>query len=297
MIRRAAARRLAHSAPGPCVGRIVRAVLAALATRVPLVALATRVPLATLVALATLAAVGGCGAPRDGASRAEVRPEVAAAIAAATDSATFDGTVRTGLEDAPARRVLSLRRDAAGVTLVSEEDLRSGALRTTIALDPATLALRSLAATRAAGCGADSARITFTPVRVARSVPRCGTGARFDDFVRRTPGPLVAREALPLWLRAWLPDRAPGRDLRVALLPGAFDPPPFAPIEARLRVVDGGPVTVPAGTFDTWKVAVADPGGADVFWFERTTPHRLLLWETARGERWRREAAGTGGAR
>ncbi|HET7225220.1 MAG TPA: hypothetical protein VFK69_05835 [Candidatus Eisenbacteria bacterium] len=242
---------------------------------------------AGVVALATVA-VAGCGWLGGRTLPPAVRAEAVAALRAAPDTAWFEGSRRVGLQAVPARRMLAATPSNGALVLVIEDRGAGVGARTIVALDVDSLALRSLAAVREAACGAESARVTVGPRRVMRAVARCGTGGRIDDFLRRAGPAFVARESLPLWLRAWLPDRAPHHDLALAVLPAAFDPPPFAPAPARLRIVDGGRISVPAGAFDTWKVAVADARGADLWWFERSTPHRLVMWETANGERWRR---------
>ncbi|HEY6867892.1 MAG TPA: hypothetical protein VI792_11585, partial [Candidatus Eisenbacteria bacterium] len=144
------------------------------------------------------------------------------------------------------------------------------------------------------GCG-----ITF--VRIG---PRAATGGPLvqethsywdGEADRETPviwpagdRPHLWWDALPLSLRPWI-ERPGVYEQPVWLLPGQVSgrsPVEGArPIEARVRVQDGGTIAVPAGRFDTRKVAVATAAGADLFWFDRRPPHVLVMLETAAGRR------------
>ena len=44
---------------------------------------------------------------------------------------------------------------------------------------------------------------------------------------------------------------------------------------------------MPAGRFDTRRIAVISPAGTDRFWFDRRPPHVLVMLETAAGRRLR----------
>ncbi len=95
-------------------------------------------------------------------------------------------------------------------------------------------------------------------------------------------------DALPLWLRQWAGEAAPP-ELKVWLLPGQImGRSPIEntrPVQAIVRVTDGGMLEVPAGRFASRKIAVTTPAGTDLFWFDRRSPHVLLRLETAAGSR------------
>jgi len=95
-------------------------------------------------------------------------------------------------------------------------------------------------------------------------------------------------DALPLSLRPWT-QRSGTFEEQVWLLPsqlsGKSPLEATRPVEATVRVQDGGALDVPAGRFETRKVAVATATGTDLFWFDRRYPHVLVRLETAAGRR------------
>jgi hypothetical protein len=95
-------------------------------------------------------------------------------------------------------------------------------------------------------------------------------------------------DALPVALRPWVE----GRDrfeTRVWLLPtqvsGRSPIESTRPVEATLRGQGSWPLDVPAGHFETRRIAVITPAGVDLFWFDRRPPHVLVMVQTAAGRR------------
>ena len=95
-------------------------------------------------------------------------------------------------------------------------------------------------------------------------------------------------DALPVALRPWVEGRE-RFETRVWLLPGqVLGRSPIEatrPVEATLRGQGTWPLDVPAGHFDTRRIAVISPAGADLFWFDRRAPHVLVMVQTAQGRR------------
>jgi hypothetical protein len=93
-------------------------------------------------------------------------------------------------------------------------------------------------------------------------------------------------DALPVTLRPWT-ERPGTFEEKVWLLPsqvsGTSPIERTRPVEAWVRVQDGGPLVVPAGRFVTRRVEVRSPGGTDRFWFDQRDPHVLVRMETAAG--------------
>jgi hypothetical protein len=93
-------------------------------------------------------------------------------------------------------------------------------------------------------------------------------------------------DALPLSLRSWAERPTPSED-KVWMLPaqisGRSPIESTRPVEAVIRVMDGGPIDVPAGHFDSRRIAVTGPAGTDVYWFDKAFPHVMLMMKTAAG--------------
>jgi hypothetical protein len=95
-------------------------------------------------------------------------------------------------------------------------------------------------------------------------------------------------DALPVALRPWTegPDRF---ETKVWLLPGQVSGrspiESTRPVEATLRGQGTWPLDVPAGHFETRRIAVLSPGGADLFWFDARPPHVLVMVQTAVGRK------------
>ncbi len=93
-------------------------------------------------------------------------------------------------------------------------------------------------------------------------------------------------DALPVSLRLWAGRTKPFA-MPVWLLPTQISgQSPLAntrPVRATLRLVDVGPLTVPAGEFTSVKFSIATPGGADTFWFDARAPHAMLRFDTHEG--------------
>jgi hypothetical protein len=100
--------------------------------------------------------------------------------------------------------------------------------------------------------------------------------------------PRLFWDALPVSLRTLVARRG-AYEVAVWLLPSQVDGrSPIAsarPVEARVRVSDGGTIVVPAGSFETRLAEVTSPSGTDRFWFERRFPHTLVQLESAAGRR------------
>jgi hypothetical protein len=99
-------------------------------------------------------------------------------------------------------------------------------------------------------------------------------------------------DALPVALRPW----TEGRDrfkARVWLLPtqvsGRSPIESTRPVDATLRGQGTWPLEVPAGRFETRRIAVISPAGADLFWFDQRPPHVLVMVQTAAGRKLRLE--------
>ena len=96
--------------------------------------------------------------------------------------------------------------------------------------------------------------------------------------------PRVHWDALPLWLREYLPAGVPAQ---VFLLPSQVSG--HSPIEATKPVVaairwsDVRSITVPAGRFAARLAEVDTPRGTDRFWFDARFPHVMLKMETEAG--------------
>jgi hypothetical protein len=93
-------------------------------------------------------------------------------------------------------------------------------------------------------------------------------------------------DALPVALRPWV--ERPGAFVeKVWLLPsqvsGTSPVSSTRPLEASVRVEDGGSLIVPAGRFLTRRVEVRSSAGTDRFWFDQRDPHVLIRIETAAG--------------
>ena len=95
-------------------------------------------------------------------------------------------------------------------------------------------------------------------------------------------------DAIPVSLRPWI-ERAGAYEEKVWLLPsqvsGRSPIEATRPVDARIRVQDGGPIDVAAGRFETREVEVTSAAGRDRFWFDRRSPHVLVRLETAAGRR------------
>jgi hypothetical protein len=99
-------------------------------------------------------------------------------------------------------------------------------------------------------------------------------------------------DALPVALRPW----TEGRDrfeVRVWLLPtqvsGRSPIESTRPVEATVSGQGSWPLEVPAGRFETRRIAVITPAGTDLFWFDRRPPHPLVMLQTATGRTLRLE--------
>ena len=102
-------------------------------------------------------------------------------------------------------------------------------------------------------------------------------------------------DALPVALRPW----TEGRDrfeARVWLLPsqvsGRSPIESTRPVGATLRGQGSWPLEVPAGRFETRRIAVITRAGADLFWFDRRPPHVLVMVQTAAGRKLKLEKTG-----
>lgn len=95
-------------------------------------------------------------------------------------------------------------------------------------------------------------------------------------------------DALPVALRPWTEGRDRFED-QVWLLPtqvaGKSPIESTRPVVATLRGQGSWPLDVPAGHFETRRIAVISPAGADLFWFDQRAPHVLVMVQTAAGRK------------
>ena len=141
----------------------------------------------------------------------------------------------------------------------------------------------------AEGCGITFVRVGPKGGRVVHEAHSYWEG----EADRQTPlvcpaedRPHLWWDALPVTLRPWI--ERPGSFVeKVWLLPsqvsGTSPLSRTRPVEASVRVDDGGPLVVPAGRFVTRRVEVRSSAGTDRFWFDRSDPHVLIRIETAAG--------------
>jgi hypothetical protein len=139
----------------------------------------------------------------------------------------------------------------------------------------------------------DREGITFVRLRrrngrFMHDVHAPGDGGAGHETALRWPAedrPRVLYDALPLWLRQWASREQPPFERRIWLLPGqtsGCSPATLArPVDALVRMTDGGTVEVPAGRFAAVQFAVAAEGSADAFWFDAAFPHVLLKVQAA----------------
>ena len=101
------------------------------------------------------------------------------------------------------------------------------------------------------------------------------------------PGHHLYWDALPLLLRQRVVDGKSPSETRIGLLPSQIaNRSPIEntrPVEARIRMQDGGTIEVPAGRFATRMFEVISPAGLDRLWFDDRFPHVLLRMETHAG--------------
>jgi hypothetical protein len=98
--------------------------------------------------------------------------------------------------------------------------------------------------------------------------------------------PRLFWDALPVSLRPFVSRRGAYQETAWLLPSQVAGQSPITsarPVEARVRVSDGGTIAVPAGTFETRLAEVTSPSGIDRFWFDRRFPNTLIRLESAAG--------------
>ena len=141
------------------------------------------------------------------------------------------------------------------------------------------------------GCGITFVRVGPKHGRLTHEAHSYWDGEANRETPVRWPAgdrPHLWWDALPVSLRSWVegPERF---ETRVWLLPGQVSSrspiEATRPVEATLRGQGSWPLEVPAGHFDTRRIAVISPAGTDLFWFDRRAPHVLVMVQTAAGRR------------
>jgi hypothetical protein len=96
-------------------------------------------------------------------------------------------------------------------------------------------------------------------------------------------------DGLPVSLRRWVAGGHAPFEVKAWLLPtqvsGRAPLENARPVEALIRMSDGGTLVLPAGRFKTRKFSVTSAAGTDLLWFDEAFPHPLVRLVTAAGRK------------
>ena len=218
---------------------------------------------------------------------AEGRPMTPAQLAAADEAAEFDPTQLLARRDSFQVMVqgspfghMTVQIDAADTALTYTEETQIPAVglaqRTTVVLDPRTLAVRSVEQTGSGAGQAMETHLRYVAGRVSGRAqtpdPRAGSPKVVDVDTVLAEGttdinafqPLVAALAL-----------AEGAEFAVK----AFEAAENAVRSLSVKVTETADITVPAGTFSVFRVEVSGAAQPFVFYVTRESPRRLVKIE------------------